>query len=121
MPFLKGISETLPPPPAHVLWLIWQPPKREAEMAFSMEDKIYIALYGAWKTSSETALYENWATDWMKKMSHLASGIQLADEGLHKRTARFISDENLRKLTEIKIQRDSENLFHEWHSKPEIL
>lgn len=121
IPFLKNISETLPPPPAHVLWLNWQPPKRKTEMAFSVEDKIYIALYGAWKTDSEIPLYENWATDWMKKMSHLSSGIQLADEGLHKRPAQFISSENLRKLTEIKNERDSKNLFHEWHSKPAIL
>lgn len=120
MPFLKEMSETLPPPPSHVLWLNWQPPTRKTEMAFSVEDKIYIALYGGWKNQMDTTKYGNWATDLMQKMSPLASGIQLADESLHTRPARFVSDGSLQKLTEIRAKRDAENLFNEWHSKPII-
>jgi FAD/FMN-containing dehydrogenase len=46
MPFIKDIAASLPPAPAHMLWLNWQPPERKTPMAFSKEDKIYIALYG---------------------------------------------------------------------------
>lgn len=120
MPFLKELAATLPPPPSHVLWLNWQPPKRQTEMAFSMEDNIFISLYGGWKNQADTNLYGNWATDSIKKMSHLETGIQLADESLHTRTARFVSDETLHKLTGIRAARDKENLFHEWHSKPNL-
>lgn len=120
MPFVKEISETLPPPPSHFLWLNWQPPQRQTDMAFSMEDKLFLSLYGGWKSSDDTVLYGNWATDLMQKMSHLATGIQLADESLHTRPARFVSDENLQKLDEIRDQRDANHLFHKWHSRPRI-
>ena len=117
MPYLRDISATLPPAPAHFLWLNWQPPRRKTLMAFSMEDNIYFALYGAWSSPKDTPQYEGWATGHAKRMEHLATGIQLADENLHRRTARFLSDENLKKLTEIRSQRDPTGLFIEWHSK----
>jgi FAD binding domain len=118
MPHIKQISETLPPPPTHVLWLNWHPMMQRQNMSFSMENNIYIALYCAWKNPQHTARYEHWATDCMQRMSHLSTGIQLADENLHKRTAPFVSDENLKKITIIRAQRDPKNLFNEWHSKP---
>lgn len=118
MPFLKEIAKTLPPPPAHLLWLNWYPPAKRPDMAFSMEDNIYLALYGAWKNPVDTPKYEHWATGWMKKMEHLATGIQLADENLHHRTARFVKDQHLLQLDTIRTKRDTGRLFQEWHSKP---
>ena len=50
----------------------------------------------------------------------MSTGIQLADEGLHKRTAPFLSEVNLKKLQEIRAQRDPNGLFNEWHSRPEV-
>jgi hypothetical protein len=120
LPFLKELDKTLPPPPSHVLWLNWHPTLQRQNMAFSTEDSIYIALYGGWKEASKTAQYGDWAADMMQKMAHLSSGIQLADEGLHKRTAKFVSDEHLRKLTSMRAERDPHGIFHEWHSKPEL-
>jgi FAD/FMN-containing dehydrogenase len=117
MPHLKRISETLPPAPAHFLWLNWQPPTRP-DMAFSMEDKVYLALYGSWKHAQDTPQYENWAYQHMKNMEHLATGIQLADEGLHRRPARFVADNHLLKLDTIRAQRDPTGVFNEWHSRP---
>ena len=117
MPFLKGLTEELPPAPAHWLWLNWQPPVRRSNMAFSVEDRIYIALYGSWKSPADTARYQFWARDWMKKMAHLASGIQLADEGLHQRPARFLTDPNLQKMDAVRSERDPAGVFHEWHSR----
>lgn len=120
MPLIREVSATLPPPPAHFLWLNWQPPIRQTEMAFSMEDKVFLSCYGSWKNQEDTGKYENWANNLLKKYSHLETGIQLADESLHTRTSRFVSDENLKKLTEIRAKRDGNNLFNEWHSKPNI-
>jgi FAD binding domain len=118
LPFIKGMAETLPPAPAHVLWLNWYPPVRRPDMAFSMENKIYIALYGAWKSPADTPRYAPWATDWMRKMEHLSTGIQLADENLHQRPARFVADSHLKKLDVLRAQRDPAGLFHAWHSRP---
>ena len=113
MPFIKEIAATLPPPPSHVLWLNWQPPTRRQDMAFSKEDNIYIALYGSWRSAADTVQYGNWATDWMRKMAHLSSGIQLAGENLHNRTATFMAAPHLAQLDDIRAQRDPQGLFHD--------
>lgn len=64
-------------------------------------------------------MYGNWASDTIKKMEHLSTGIQLADEALHKRTASFMTKDNLNKVQAIRTKRDPKGIFHEWHSKPE--
>jgi len=120
MPFIKEIARTLPPPPSHMLWLNWHPGQIQSDMAYSNEDNIYIALYTIWKNAGDTSKYGDWAASMMSKMNHMSTGIQLADEGLHKRTAPFLSDANLKKVQQIRADRDPKNLFHEWHSRPEI-
>ena len=120
MPFIKEIARTLPPPPSHMLWLNWHPGQIQSDMAYSNEDNIYIALYTIWKNAGDTSKYGDWAASMMSKMNHMSTGIQLADEGLHKRTAPFLSDANLIKVQQIRAERDPKGLFHEWHSRPEI-
>ena len=121
MPFIKEIAATLPPAPSHFLWLNWHPGNIGADMAYSNEDKTYLALYANWKTPAETAIYGEWSAEMMRRMAHLSTGIQLADEGLHKRTAPFLSDAHLKKLQEIRVQRDPHGIFHEWHSRPQLV
>ncbi|MEM7513861.1 MAG: FAD-binding protein, partial [Bacteroidota bacterium] len=118
IPFFKEIAETLPPPPSHFLWLNWHPGELNADMAYSNEDNIYLSLYSCWKNPADTPNYGNWASDTMRKMQHLSTGIQLADEALHKRTATFMKDEHLEKVQAIRAQRDPKGIFYEWHSKP---
>ena len=120
MPFIKEIARTLPPPPSHMLWLNWHPGQIQSDMAYSNEDNIYIALYTIWKNAGDTSKYGDWAASMMSKMNHMSTGIQLADEGLHKRTAPFLSDANLKKVQQIRAERDPKGLFNEWHSRPEI-
>lgn len=120
MPYIKEIAATLPPAPSHFLWLNWHPGNIKTDMVYSNEDAIYLALYANWKNTADTAKYGDWAVNIMHKMSHLSTGIQLADEGLHKRTAPFLSDAHLKKIQQIRAERDPKGLFHEWHSRPEI-
>lgn len=118
LPGIRRIVETLPPPPSHVLWLNWAPRQRRPDMAFSMEDDIYLALYGAWKDPRDDARYERWATERMAEMAGLASGCQLADENLGQRLARFVSEENLRRLDEIRAKWDPQGTFYSWMGRP---
>jgi hypothetical protein len=87
-----------------------------ADMAYSMEDNVYLALYSSWKNAKDTEKYNFWAADMIREMQHLSSGIQLADEGLHKRRDHFLSEGNFKKLQAIREKRDPERLFMEWHS-----
>ncbi|MEM7800126.1 MAG: hypothetical protein AAF633_13115 [Chloroflexota bacterium] len=120
MPHLKEIGRTIPEAPTHMLWLNWYPPKNRPDMAFSMEDNTYIALYNIWKGDHHSPARKRWATDQISKMAHLSSGIQLADENLNHRTGKFMADDNLIKLTGIREARDPQRLFNEWHSRPEL-
>jgi FAD/FMN-containing dehydrogenase len=50
----------------------------------------------------------------MAAMSNLASGIQLADENLGQRPARFASDEAMVRLDKVRASYDPDGLFHSW-------
>ena len=118
LPGIKRIAETLPQAPSHMLWMNWgQSPVRE-EMAYSVEDEIYIALYAVWQDPADDEANIEWATGNMKSMDSLASGIQLADENLARRPAGFVTPENLDRLDRIRVETDPDGLFHEWLGRP---
>jgi FAD/FMN-containing dehydrogenase len=118
LPGIRRIAETLPEAPSHMLWMNWgESPARE-EMAYSVEDEIYIALYAVWQDPAGDEENVEWATGNMKAMEHLASGIQLADENLGRRPANFVRGENLERLDQLRAERDPEGLFHEWMGRP---
>lgn len=118
LPGLKRIAATMPPPPTHMLWLNWAPPRNLPNMAFSLEDDLYLALYAVWKDAADDALYEGWPAQRMREMESLASGCQLADENLGQRPAKFVSDAHLARLDEIRAARDPAGRFHPWMGRP---
>lgn len=114
LPGLRRIAETLPAAPSHMLWMNWGPSPPRPEMAYSVEDDTYIALYAVWEDRAGDEANVAWATERMREMEGLASGIQLADENLGQRPARFVSDENLERLDRVRTAYDPEGLFHPW-------
>ncbi|HEX5713269.1 MAG TPA: FAD-binding oxidoreductase [Solirubrobacterales bacterium] len=118
LPGLRRIAETLPGAPSHMLWMNWGPSPPRPEMAYSVEDETYIALYGVWSDPAEDDANVAWATERMREMEDLASGIQLADENLGRRPARFVSAENLARLDAVRAEYDPDGLFHPWMGRP---
>ncbi|MFZ2466878.1 MAG: FAD-binding oxidoreductase [Parvibaculum sedimenti] len=118
LPHLRHMADTQPPAPTHVLWLNWNPPQQRPDMAFSMEARTYLALYCGLRDGADAARHESWATDNMRAMEPYGVGIQLADENLARRPARFVSDANLVRLDEIRAVRDPEGRFHPWMGRP---
>lgn len=114
LPGLRRIAETMPPAPSHMLWMNWGPSPERPDMAYSVEDETYIALYGVWQDSAHDAANVSWATERMREMEPLASGIQLADENLGMRPARFVSDANLDRVDRVRAAYDPDGLFHPW-------
>lgn len=119
LPGLNAIADTMPPAPSHALWLNWHPPKERPDMAFSLEADRYLAAYGEWKHAADDHKYENWATERMSAMQNHAVGIQLADENLGKRPARFMKDENLTRLDSLRAKYDPSGLFRPWMGRPD--
>ncbi len=119
LPGMQPIIEEFPPAPSHTQWTNWgyiNSPKR-VDMAFSQEDNFYLALYGAWSDPTEDDQYRNWVTERMKALEPYSSGIQLADENLKNRPARFISDENMHRLDKVRDKWDPDKVFPEWFGR----
>jgi FAD/FMN-containing dehydrogenase len=114
LPGIRNILDTLPPHPSHFLWLNWGPVPPRQDMAYSVEADIYLALYGSWKDPADEAKYADWARSNMAAMSPFAKGIQLADENLGQRPARFASDAAMAKLDRLRAEYDPDGLFNSW-------
>ncbi len=114
LPGVRRIIETMPPHPSHFLWLNWGPSPPREDMAYSLEDDIYLALYTAWRDPADDEKYADWARSNMAAMAHLASGVQLADENLGQRPARFATDDNMDRLDEVRAAYDPDGRFHSW-------
>lgn len=114
LPGLRRIAETIPEAPSHMLWMNWGPSPERPDMAYSVEDDIYIAVYGVWEDPRDDVANVAWAAERMGEMAHLSSGIQLADENLGERPARFAGDENLARLDALRTRYDPDRLFHPW-------
>ena len=101
-----------------MMWMNWgpgtTPPPARPDMAFSVEDDTYIALYAVWQDPADDDANIAWATERMREMEHLASGIQLADENLDRRPARFAGDQQLARLGELRAKYDPDVRFHAW-------
>jgi hypothetical protein len=52
-----------------------------------------------------------WPPDQMRKLERFSRGIQLADENLHARPARFLTDENAQRLEALRAKYDPEGRF----------
>jgi FAD/FMN-containing dehydrogenase len=118
LPGMRKIAATLPRPPSHMMWMLWGPPQALPDMAFSLQDELYVALYSVWQDEAEDAAHQAWVTDHMRELEPLSSGIQLADENLRARPFRFMAETNFRKLQALRARYDPDGLFHSYMGLP---
>jgi FAD/FMN-containing dehydrogenase len=114
LPGIRTLIDTMPPHPSHFLWMNWGPCPARQDMAYSCESEIYLAVYGGWKNPSDDEKYRDWARSNMAAMAPLATGIQLSDENLGQRPARFATDEAMAKLDRVRAVYDPGGLFNSW-------
>lgn len=118
LPGMRKIANTLPAAPSHMMWMLWGPPQTLPDMAFSIQDDLYIALYSVWDDANQDAEHQRWVTDNMRELEPLATGIQLADENLAARPFRFLSDGSAVRLEAIRARRDPHGMFHSYMAAP---
>ena len=119
LPGIRQIMDTMPPHPSHFLWLNWGPSPQRQDMAYSLEDEIYLALYTVWKDQADDEKYGDWARSNMAAMENLQTGVQLADENLGVRPAKFVSDHAMVELDRIRAAYDPDGRFHSWMGRPD--
>ncbi len=114
LPGIRRIIETMPPHPSHFIFTGWKTSPDRADMVYGLEDEIYMALYTIWQDPADDERYRDWAGSNLAAMSHLATGIALADENLCRRPARFITESNMARLDEVRTVYDPDGRFHSW-------
>jgi FAD/FMN-containing dehydrogenase len=114
LPGIRKIIETMPPHPSHFVFAGWKPSADRTDMVYGVEDEIYLALYTAWHDPADDERFSDWAPSNMAAMSHLATGISLADENLARRPATFITGPNMARLDKVRAAYDPDGMFHSW-------
>jgi FAD/FMN-containing dehydrogenase len=114
LPGIRRMIETMPPFPSQFVLVNWGPSPARQDMAFSLEDNVFLASYAGWKDPSDDDKYADWARSNMAAMEHLASGAQLADENLGGRPAKFATDEAMARLDKVRAEYDPHGRFHAW-------
>lgn len=115
LPQMRAMAESQPGHPAHALWMNWNPITTERpDMAFSLESRSYLALYGAIKGKTVNVADETWATDHARAMEHHSLGSQLGDENLARRASNFMKPENLARLNALTEKYDPQGRFYSY-------
>lgn len=114
LPGIRRIIETMPPHPSHFIFTGWKTSPSRTDMVYGLEDDIYMALYTIWRDPADDERYRDWAASNMAAMSHLATGIALADENLCRRPARFITEPNMARLDRVRAAYDPDGRFHSY-------
>ena len=112
LPHIARIAHTMPAPPAHLLWLNWAPTGDRPDMAYTVEDRTYLALYGGWLDPAGGAAATRWARDNAAAMESLSTGVQFADDP--GRPSRAISEAARARLEALRAANDPEGRFQRW-------
>ena len=112
LPHIQRIADTMPAPPAHFLWLNWAPTMDLPDMAYTVEDRTYLAFYGGWLDGADGAATTRWSRDNAAAMESLSTGVQYADDP--GRPSRGISEAAQSRLEAIRAVHDPEGRFNRW-------
>jgi hypothetical protein len=113
IPVLQETAANQPGAPSHMLWLNWNPaPRTRDAMAFSMEARTYLAMYGGLRGKKWQPSDRDWATTAAAALAPYCAGSQLADENLRRRPARVMSESSHSRLETLRARYDPECRFY---------
>jgi FAD/FMN-containing dehydrogenase len=113
LPAARELFLDVPTPESHVFWYPWRV-QELPDAAISVQGQLYLAAFAGWHDPSEDARYLDWPVEHMRRMEAISEGIQLADENLLARPARYLSPENERRLEALRAQHDPDGRFHSY-------
>lgn len=119
LPGIRRIADTM----SHESFLMWHlmglDPKVPPGGFYSLRDRYAACIYSVWSDASDDAALAAWPGDRMREMERYATGIQINDENLERRTAAVADESAVQRLQEICRARDPEARFHSWPECPE--
>lgn len=117
VPAVRELFRTVPTGASHIFWYPWHPQPIDGA-ALSVTGSLYIAAFAGWHDPAEDERMVAWSTDWMRRLEPFSVGIQLADENLSNRPARYLSDENGARLEALRATHDPDGVFHSFLTEP---
>ena len=111
VPRLRALWSELPTEHSFSIWYGWAPRRPLPDMAFSVEGRAYIATYAIWSDPADDERHRRWVVDHTTKLSALGKGVYLGDTDFTRRSDRFLSKANFRRLEEIRERRDPDGRF----------
>ncbi|RFU25443.1 hypothetical protein B7463_g10899, partial [Scytalidium lignicola] len=120
VPHLKHVVDSLPPAPSHLYILWWEPSpiKKLANMAFSLESKLWMSLYAIGDNPADDKKHADYVVDSIRSMDQFSKGIQLADENLVGHPAKFMATENYKRLEALRRKYDPYGRFYSYMRVP---
>jgi hypothetical protein len=105
---LEPAFTTLPTKKAFALYFSMNPTSRRPlpDMALSMHSDHYFALYTVWEDAADDDRCTGWVHDIMRKVERHSIGSYLGDADFQHRRTRFWSEENGKKLMELRRKWD---------------
>ncbi|HEY2601590.1 MAG TPA: FAD-binding oxidoreductase [Thermoleophilaceae bacterium] len=113
LPAVRELFETVPTEVSHIFWYPWREQPIE-NAALSVWGKLYIAAFAGWTDPSEDERHVRWSTEQIRRLEPFSKGIQLADENLVNRNARYLAPENELRLERLRAEHDPDGLFHSY-------
>ena len=106
VPAMRRIYTTPPNDLTFTIWFSMAPLRELPDMAFSLQSEIYLASYVLWKDPADDDANREWLRQAMTDLEPVTVGQYLGDSDLATRQLRFMSEENWRRLQEIRAVRD---------------
>ncbi len=110
-PLLRELWSELPTEHSFSIWYGWAPTRPLPDMAFSIEGHAYLATYAIWPDPADDERHRDWVLRHARRLAELGTGVYLGDTDFTRRADRFLTEENFRRLQEIRARRDPDGRF----------
>jgi FAD/FMN-containing dehydrogenase len=111
-PHLRALWSELPTEHSFAIWYGWAPRRALPDMAFSIEGRAYLATYAIWPDPADDERHREWVVRHTERLAAaVGKGVYLGDTDFTRRPDRFLSEENFRRLEDIRRRRDPDGLF----------
>jgi FAD/FMN-containing dehydrogenase len=111
VPLLRDLWSELPTEHSFSIWYAWAPSRALPDMAFSIEGNAYLATYAIWSDPADDERYHDWVTEHTGRLAAHGKGVYLGDTDFTKRADQFMSEQNFRRMEQIRARRDPDRLF----------
>ena len=111
----------LPTSKTFSLWYSMAPLRELPDMAFSLQSEIYFASYVIWENAEDDEKNKAWLKNIMNQIAPITLGQYLGDSDFTAHQRKFISNENYKKLEQIRAKRDPDGRFHSYLATKEAV